>query len=67
MSRRFIVIWEIGVDADSPLEAARIAQQIQRDPDSFATEFIVNEINGAPDAEWVIDLLDPATHPETVP
>lgn len=64
MSRQFIVIWEINIDAESPLEAARLAQQIQRDPDSLATEFVVNEIGGDPDAEWVIDLLDPATHPE---
>lgn len=64
MSRAFIVTWTINIDAATPLEAARIAQAIQRDRNSIATEFVVNEIGGDPDAEWVIDLDDTDTHPE---
>jgi hypothetical protein len=37
------VTWEIDVDAESPEEAARIAQEIQRDSDSWATVFTVED------------------------
>jgi hypothetical protein len=34
--------WEIdGIEADSPVVAARIAQQIQRDPESIASVFLI--------------------------
>ena len=33
------VTWTIDVEAASPLEAARKAQEIQRDPESIATIF----------------------------
>ena len=35
------VIWEIDIEADSPDEAARVAQAIQRDQDSTATCYTV--------------------------
>lgn len=39
------VRWEIDIETefDSPLEAARQAQAIQRDPDSIATVFEVTD------------------------
>jgi len=37
------VIWEIDVEADSPVEAAREALDIQRDVDSTATFFEVTD------------------------
>ena len=60
MTRAFVVSWIIDVDAETPQEAARIAQAIQRDPDSTATVFIVEEHGHAPQS---ID-LDATTHPE---
>ena len=36
------VVWEIDIDADTPEEAARIALDIQRDPESLATVFRVH-------------------------
>jgi hypothetical protein len=37
------VIWEIDIEADSPLAAAKEALAIQRDPQSIATVFLVND------------------------
>ena len=37
------VKWIIEVDADSPMEAAELALEIQRDVDAQATVFHVNE------------------------
>ena len=37
----YIVVWEIGVEAKSHREAAELAKQIQLDPDSTATFFVV--------------------------
>jgi len=42
----FRVSWEIDVTADSEQEAAKIAQAIQRDPNSIATFFKVQEWSG---------------------
>lgn len=39
------VTWEIEVDADNPIEAAREALKIQRDPESTATVFKVRKFN----------------------
>lgn len=36
------VVWEIDIDAKSPMEAAKEALRIQRDRDSIATVFVVN-------------------------
>lgn len=37
------VMWEIGVDAKSRLDAAEQAQEIMRDPQSTATVFLVKD------------------------
>lgn len=37
----FKVTWEIEVDAETPLEAAQQALEIQRDPESIAWDFMV--------------------------
>jgi hypothetical protein len=41
----FTVTWSIDVEADTPEDAAREAQAIQRDPDSSATIFRVTPTN----------------------
>lgn len=50
--------WEIDVTAGSPLEAAREALTIQRDPKSIATVFEVRPMAAEPDVDYIwIDLL----------
>ncbi len=46
--RTYRVIWEIDVDASSPMEAAREAQAIQRDTESIATVYEVQDRQAAP-------------------
>lgn len=41
--KTYRVLWEIDLDAESPSEAARQAVEIQRDPESVATAFTVDE------------------------
>ena len=41
----FRVTWEIEIDADSPREAAELALEIQRDPDSEALAFDVERLS----------------------
>lgn len=41
MSKTYRVVWEIDIDADTPLEAAKEAISIQRDKGSEATCFYV--------------------------
>ena len=41
MSKTYRVVWEIDIDADTPLEAAKEAISIQRDTGSTATYFYV--------------------------
>lgn len=54
----FHVTWEIDLEADSHEEAAKIARDIQLDPDSIATVFDVYEpFDRAPTRR--IDLLNP--------
>ena len=58
--RRFLVTWQIDEFASSPREAAKQALKHQRDPDSIATVFEVQEF--AADGELLpavttIDLL----------
>lgn len=56
------VTWVIDIDAESPLEAAQHALEIQRNPESTAQVFQVH--NNDPDSdEDTIDLLDPETYP----
>lgn len=53
----YYVSWDIVVEANSPREAAEIAQRIQRDPESVATVFQVYEgINASGGAPEAIDL-----------
>ena len=40
------VHWEIDIDAETPIDAARQALAIQRRPDSIATVFTVVEPDG---------------------
>ena len=49
---RYLVSWEIDIDADTPEDAAKQALEIHRDPESTAEVF---KVQTAVD-EWVIDL-----------
>lgn len=42
----YLVSWEIELDADSPLDAAKLALEIHRDPTSIATVFDVVDESG---------------------
>ena len=44
----FTVVWEIQVEAETAIEAARQALAIQRDPNSTATVFEVEEFRPLP-------------------
>ncbi len=41
------VTWSIDIDAESFEGAAQIALEIQRDPNSIATHFVVKDATGA--------------------
>lgn len=59
--KRYLVVWEIDIDADTALDAARQALEIHRDKDSIAVVFDVIEAdsNGEANGEAQrIDLLD---------
>lgn len=47
MTKNYYVTWSIEVDATSPEVAAEMALEIQRDPESIATVFMVYDENGA--------------------
>lgn len=49
----YLVTWRIDIEADSPREAARMALDIQRDPDSIATVFEIRDSNNR---KYKIDL-----------
>ena len=49
------VTWTIDLTADSPLDAAQQALIIQRDPDSWATFFVIFDVE---DHKWNVDLDD---------
>ena len=51
----YLVTWNIDIQADSAEEAARIALDIQRDPESIATVFYVRE-HGAQRPTFLVDL-----------
>ena len=40
------VVWEIDIEAESFKEAAEIAREIQRDPESLATYFTITAEDG---------------------
>ena len=42
------VVWSIELDADNPTDAARLAREIQTDPESIATVFVVTDPDGQP-------------------
>lgn len=42
----FRVVWEIDIDADDPVQAAKIAEEIQRDPQSIANVYAVYDSKG---------------------
>lgn len=44
--KTYKVIWEIDIDASSTKKAAELAREIQLDPDSIATFFLVEDGNG---------------------
>lgn len=46
------VTWIIDLDAESFEDAARLAREIQLDPDSFATHFIVQDRDGDDREVW---------------
>lgn len=41
--KEFLVTWQIDIEAETPEDAAREAFRAQRDPDSIATVFEVQE------------------------
>ncbi len=43
---QYKVVWEIDLDAESFEDAARQALEIQRDPESIATYFLVTDGQG---------------------
>jgi hypothetical protein len=40
------VTWTIDLEAESPLEAAKLSREIQLDPNSIATHFVVSDEDG---------------------
>ncbi len=57
--KRYRVVWEIDIDAESHEEAASEALSIQRDPNSIATCFDVVEIDESGkhlSGSWTFDL-----------
>ena len=47
MTKNYYVTWSIEVEATSPKVAAEMALEIQRDPESIATVFMVSDENSA--------------------
>ncbi|MDD3039068.1 hypothetical protein [Bacteroides sp.] len=39
----YLVTWTIDIEADSPIMAARLAKEIQQDPDSVANFFFISD------------------------
>lgn len=50
----YTVAWTIELQADSPAEAARLAQAWQRDPDSLATVYTVSDT----EHDLVLEVVD---------
>jgi len=53
---QYRVVWEIDIDAETPDDAAEAALLVQRDPDSIATFFTVEDLETGERAS--IDLND---------
>ena len=47
MTKNYYLTWSIEIEATSPKVAAEMALEIQRDPESIATVFMVSDENGA--------------------
>ena len=56
IGKEYYVEWAIEVSATTPLKAAQLALEIQRDPSSMAVVFNVFDSDGE---KVQIDLLDP--------
>lgn len=52
----YIVAWSMPITADDPVDAARQALEIQRDPVSAATVFFVEPEDDADDRRWRVEL-----------
>lgn len=63
----YLVTWEIDIDAETPLEAARIALEIQRDKDSTATVFDVTNHHDSDDRTCVDLIADPDDYVDECP
>ena len=44
--KTFHINWSIELDATNPMEAAKIAREIQLDPNSLATVFTIDDLKG---------------------
>jgi hypothetical protein len=53
---RYRVLWSIEVDTDSPYHAAVEALRVQRDPESIATVFVVDDLEG--DKKYMLDVTN---------
>lgn len=53
---KYRVHWVIEVDAESPYHAAVEALRVQRDPESIATVFVVDDLEG--DKKYMLDVTD---------
>ena len=54
--KKYIVKWEIDIDAKNPLEAAKMALKVQRDPGSTAVVFEVQDAETGNPSFHLIDL-----------
>lgn len=54
----YYIEWRIELDADSPREAAELALAMQRDPDSTAVVFHVQQMDDHDSDPACIDLLE---------
>ena len=64
MSESYTVLWVIDLDADDPLDAARLPLRTQRDPQSTALVFHVLRSEHTPDLDRFTEaVVDLAEHP----
>ncbi len=54
----YAVSWEIDIEADSPMEAAQKALEIQRDPESIATVFLVSDEEKAYTVDTIAETVE---------